>query len=660
MAHSNLSSYDSETAAFKPYLPNKITLARDIAAFANSRGGQIYIGYMPTEEEATRAIGLPSIEVFKVIEVVHKAVEYLTPYPFISTTNDTSEKREFVIVTVHKHSVPVLFNGRYYVRKGSETTLVKEKPDTSLLDSASSIEQSLEKRAEIIDNSSAQNKQMLSIIVEENSSNDNLEKGQIIIPKGVKPLLGKLKVLFCYAHKDERLLDSLKAHLQPMRYEGLMTTWHDRDISPGANWEEKIDEHLDTAHIILLLVSPDFMASKYCYGTEMTRAIERHEQGEVLAIPIILRPTDWEKTPLGKLQALPKNGKAITTWHHRDEGYLDAAKGLRKAIEEMGKQQKIVATSVIEQADLDDRGYKARKTEAIHPVHIREIDGEVLAKIQRDLEEKLQRQREADNFLLEARKFASSLMEKDELVRQAVNLYPAYKHKELRQLGIELSTAVLDGCDPTIQMGTLIASLGRSGTTPYRRLTKEDIAWLAATAITYLQENVLEATTPDAEGLLYLACMYGYHQQFEQMMKSIQRAIQFDEGVKKRSRQRKVLLMLLCACRLDQTQIQKLNEMLDIAPVLKEDFCQFIQNFDPNFDGYIEWVAVKRPEDTREKGIFVIHITPPYEHNKGKVVASALSVASWQGEKIANGELISISEVYDAIHASFVLLCPPE
>lgn len=142
-------------------------------------------------------------------------------------------------------------------------------------------------------------------------------------------------IFFCYAHEDEPLLKRLKAQLQPLQRQGVIKTWHDRDISAGAEWEHEINEQLNTAEVILLLVSPDFLASDYCYSKEMQRAIERHERGEACAIPIILRPCDWSVTPLGKLQALPKDGKPVTTWSNRDNAFLDAAQGIRKAVKEL-------------------------------------------------------------------------------------------------------------------------------------------------------------------------------------------------------------------------------------------------------------------------------------------------------------------------------------
>jgi hypothetical protein len=74
------------------------------------------------------------------------------------------------------------------------------------------------------------------------------------------------------------------------------------------------------------------MASEYCYDLEMQRAMERHQAGTARVIPIILRPTDWKDTPFSKLQALPKDGKPITTWENQDEAFLNVVQSIRKAI----------------------------------------------------------------------------------------------------------------------------------------------------------------------------------------------------------------------------------------------------------------------------------------------------------------------------------------
>lgn len=156
-----------------------------------------------------------------------------------------------------------------------------------------------------------------------------------------------VKIFLCYAHEDETLLQKLKMHLKPLERAGFIDVWHDGDISAGTEWEKQIIEQLNTAQIILLLISPDFMNSDYCYSIEMRRALERHERGEVWVIPIILRYTYWQDT-LGSIQVLPKDGLPITdpSWHHLDLALYNVTKGIHKAIEEVTTQS---SASVLKQ-----------------------------------------------------------------------------------------------------------------------------------------------------------------------------------------------------------------------------------------------------------------------------------------------------------------------
>ncbi len=124
-----------------------------------------------------------------------------------------------------------------------------------------------------------------------------------------------IEIFCCYARKDQPLLQSLKTHLMPLQWQGLITIWSDTDINVGAAWEKEIHQRLDTAQMILLLISPDFMASEYCYSKEM----QRHEQQEAHVIPILLRPTYWKGTPFARLQMLPTNAKAVTAHHCHSE-----------------------------------------------------------------------------------------------------------------------------------------------------------------------------------------------------------------------------------------------------------------------------------------------------------------------------------------------------
>lgn len=146
-----------------------------------------------------------------------------------------------------------------------------------------------------------------------------------------------VSVFFSYSRKDEKLRDKLANHLSGLERQGLIKSWHYRDISAGVEWKKEVDDNLNTAEIILLLVSPDFLFSDYCWDFEMQRALDRHKAGEARVIPIILRPADWRSAPFGNLHALPKDGRPVTTWSNRDQAFLDIAKGIRQAAQEIAE-----------------------------------------------------------------------------------------------------------------------------------------------------------------------------------------------------------------------------------------------------------------------------------------------------------------------------------
>src|SRR5437588_11052637 len=119
-----------------------------------------------------------------------------------------------------------------------------------------------------------------------------------------------IRIFYAYAREDEVLRDELEQHLSVLIRQNRIINWYDRKISAGSEWGAEIASNLNTSDIVLLLVSPAFIASDYCYGIEMTRALERHEAKEAIAIPIILRPLHWDDAPFSHLQVLPSSGKA--------------------------------------------------------------------------------------------------------------------------------------------------------------------------------------------------------------------------------------------------------------------------------------------------------------------------------------------------------------
>lgn len=144
-----------------------------------------------------------------------------------------------------------------------------------------------------------------------------------------------MRAFISYSHKDALLLAELHAHLAALRRQELVITWTDREISAGGIIDREIDEHLDESELYLLLISPAFIDSRYCYEREFSRALERQRAGKAIIVPIILRDCDWNLPELRQFKALPEDGRAVTgrTWHNTDEAFTNVSTGLRQLIE---------------------------------------------------------------------------------------------------------------------------------------------------------------------------------------------------------------------------------------------------------------------------------------------------------------------------------------
>jgi internalin A len=153
-----------------------------------------------------------------------------------------------------------------------------------------------------------------------------------------------IRVFFSYSHADARQRQKLAKHLSPLERIGLVQTWYDHEILPGARFDQVIADKLDEAEIVLFLVSPDFVASNYCMTIELPRAIKRRQadRNSVNNLLVIVRETNGWKTleienvRLGGLSALPKDGKAIPNWKpNQDAGWADVARGVERVAEEI-------------------------------------------------------------------------------------------------------------------------------------------------------------------------------------------------------------------------------------------------------------------------------------------------------------------------------------
>lgn len=179
--------------------------------------------------------------------------------------------------------------------------------------------------------------QLTPVLISRKNLNNALDQQQSAVKNETKSISSHqpIELFFSYAREDEKLRNELVKHLSILQRQGVIQAWYDRQISPGAEWAKEIDQHLNRSRVILLLISADFLASNYCYDIELTRAMERHADGEACVIPVILREVDWKGAPFSKLQALPQDAKPVTKWDDIDAAFTNIAKGIRTVIEEL-------------------------------------------------------------------------------------------------------------------------------------------------------------------------------------------------------------------------------------------------------------------------------------------------------------------------------------
>ncbi len=140
--------------------------------------------------------------------------------------------------------------------------------------------------------------------------------------------------LFCsYAHADEDGLVQLRSHLSGLRRQKLIEDWHDRQIPAGGKWDAEIEQNLNQADLILLLLSADFIHSDYCMEIETVRALARQEEGSATVIPIFWRECDVKDMPFSSLQDTPRDMRWIDRPHNdQNKAWTEVAKAIRDAV----------------------------------------------------------------------------------------------------------------------------------------------------------------------------------------------------------------------------------------------------------------------------------------------------------------------------------------
>ena len=147
-----------------------------------------------------------------------------------------------------------------------------------------------------------------------------------------------VQIFISYAYKDQELRDELRKHILTLKRQKLIKILSYKYIKQQQDLEMKIPKYFNQSELILLLISPDFLASDFC-RTQINRAKEIWENKNALIIPIRLRPVDYKEEWFSRLKPLPSNNKPVTEWGNRDQAFLDITQGIRKAIDGISSNQ---------------------------------------------------------------------------------------------------------------------------------------------------------------------------------------------------------------------------------------------------------------------------------------------------------------------------------
>lgn len=138
-------------------------------------------------------------------------------------------------------------------------------------------------------------------------------------------------VFVSYSRRDSDFFEELATHLKVLQRKGSIRLWHEGRIRAGHEWEQVIQLQIKQANIVILLVSADLLSSDFMWEQEFKEVLKRHQRGETVIIPIIVRPCAWSDSPIASLEVLPPSGKPVSLSPDTDRVWVDVAKHINKA-----------------------------------------------------------------------------------------------------------------------------------------------------------------------------------------------------------------------------------------------------------------------------------------------------------------------------------------
>jgi internalin A len=112
------------------------------------------------------------------------------------------------------------------------------------------------------------------------------------------------KLFISYSSKNTDFMRRFITHLEPLKLNGSIEFWHDRMIEPGAKWDDSIKEQMKTSDLIIFLLSPDFLATRYIFDFEIPQSIKQFEEKSSKLFFVELQSCGWRRTILKNYQQL--------------------------------------------------------------------------------------------------------------------------------------------------------------------------------------------------------------------------------------------------------------------------------------------------------------------------------------------------------------------
>ncbi|MEH2308289.1 COR domain-containing protein, partial [Nostoc sp.] len=141
------------------------------------------------------------------------------------------------------------------------------------------------------------------------------------------------QVFISYSHKDKKWFNDLKTNLEPLIREQNLKLWDDTQIKPGAVWRDEIEAALASAKVAVLLVSPNFLASKFISQNELPPLLEAAKAEGVKILWIPLRASNYKATAIEKYQAAHPTDNPLNTimGGKRDQAWVNICNEINTA-----------------------------------------------------------------------------------------------------------------------------------------------------------------------------------------------------------------------------------------------------------------------------------------------------------------------------------------